>query len=135
MTKDNLNDQCIQSDDNNNYRLVSHNKRYEACMQGDGNFVIYSLVNNSSDSRRVIYATNTCHKGSGPYKFYCQADGNMVVYSKDNHPTWSSNTCNKHTHRPGPYHCRLYDSGSLKAYDGNNSIMWSSPIDSQLGHC
>ncbi|KAM9990054.1 hypothetical protein ACTFIY_006089 [Dictyostelium cf. discoideum] len=135
MTKDSLNDQCIQSDDNNNYRLVSHNKRYEACMQGDGNFVIYSLVNNSSDSRRVIYATNTCHKGSGPFKFYCQADGNMVVYSKDNHPTWSSNTCNKHTHRPGLYHCRLYDSGSLKAYDGNNSIMWSSPIDSQLGHC
>ncbi|KAN0050279.1 hypothetical protein ACTA71_003391 [Dictyostelium dimigraforme] len=133
MTKDSLSDQCIQSDDNNNLRLVSHNKRYEACMQGDGNFVIYSLVNNSSDKRRVIYASDTCHHGKGPFKFYCQADGNMVIYDSKGHPTWSSKTCNNH--KPAPYHCTLYDSGSLKLFNGDNNIIWSSPIDSQLGHC
>ncbi|KAN0050088.1 hypothetical protein ACTA71_003189 [Dictyostelium dimigraforme] len=132
MTTDKLSDQFIQSSTNNS-KLISHNKRYEAVMQEDGNFVVYSLINLSTDKRNVVYATNTNHKGHGPYKFYSQGDGNLVIYDSKNHATWSSNTCNTRTHKPGPYYCRLFDSGSLKAFDANNEIMWSSPIDHNLG--
>ncbi|EAL67630.1 hypothetical protein DDB_G0279711 [Dictyostelium discoideum AX4] len=133
MTTDKLSDQCLQSNDNNNAKLISHNKRYEAVMQGDGNFVIYSLENTSSDKRHVVYETDTYHKGHGPYKFYSQNDGNLVIYDSKNNATWSSKTANVRTKRPGPYYCRLFDSGSLKAFDKNNEIMWSSPIDHNLG--
>ncbi|KAM9989837.1 hypothetical protein ACTFIY_005890 [Dictyostelium cf. discoideum] len=120
MTTDKLSDQCLQSNDNNNAKLISHNKRYEAKTL-------------SSDKRHVVYETDTYHKGHGPHKFYSQGDGNLVIYDSKNQATWSSKTANVRTKRPGPYYCRLFDSGSLKAFDKNNEIMWSSPIDHNLG--
>ncbi|EGC38467.1 hypothetical protein DICPUDRAFT_75958 [Dictyostelium purpureum] len=135
MIKDTLQiDETLHSDEGVG-KLVSWNDRYEAVMQTDGNWVVYSIPKSSEEKRRVIFASHSEKHGHHPYRMIMQGDGNLCLYDTKNHCTWSSNTCNKKTHKSGPYFVRLYDSGSLKVFDGSNDTLWSSPIDSALGKC
>ena len=56
-------------------KLVSANRKYEAEMQTDGNFVIYA------PNRVPIWSTRTNGKGAAPYKLAMQADSNLVIYA------------------------------------------------------
>ncbi|XP_070504079.1 uncharacterized protein [Chironomus tepperi] len=58
-----------------------------ACMQNDGNFVIYDC------NGKQIFASNTAnHPGS---RIYLQDDGNLVIYNLRNNPVWQTRSVTK----------------------------------------
>jgi hypothetical protein len=98
-----------------NQKLVSPSGNYEAVMQTDGNFVIYTT------NRVPIWATATNGKGTAPYKLAMQADSNLVVYATSG-ATWASGT------RTGtaPYTLIMQDDGNLVIYDKSSRAIWAS---------
>lgn len=76
--------------------LVSANLKFIACLQGDGNFVVYNLDPKARD--HDLWSTRTLGKCKGGV-VAVQTDGNLVVYSAGNAPNpqgkgacWSSGT-------------------------------------------
>jgi hypothetical protein len=55
-------------------KMVSRNGKYEAHMQGDGNFVIYA------ENWQPIWNTGTNGMATPPYRLAMQVDRNLVVY-------------------------------------------------------
>ena len=98
-----------------NQKLVSPNKQYEAVMQPDGNFVLYTA------DKRPLWATGTSGKGSRPYRLAVQADGNLVVYA-DSTATWAIGN------RSGtaPFTLIMQDDGNLVLYDSGKRAVWAS---------
>ncbi|WP_426284969.1 hypothetical protein [Luteibacter sp. E-22] len=68
-----------------NQSLTSHDGRYTAIMQGDGNFVVYRLADGAA-----IWNTET--SGSGAVAAFMQSDGNFVLYRADGSPVWWTGT-------------------------------------------
>lgn len=96
-------------------KLGSPNGKYEADMQSDGNFVIYT------DKRRAIWATGTNGKGSAPYKLTLQADGALAVSGSDK-TTWT----NAVTGKTGPCTLIMQDDGNLVLKDNSSKQIWAS---------
>ncbi|MEZ2419349.1 hypothetical protein [Luteibacter sp. RCC_6_2] len=65
--------------------LTSHDGRYTAIMQGDGNFVVYR----NSDG---VAIWNTGTSGSGANRIVMQTDGNLVIYTPDGRAVWNTGT-------------------------------------------
>lgn len=70
------------------HALWSSDHRYEAVMQGDGNFVVYA-----SGSRAIWNSRTFGHPGSW---VTMQSDGNLVVYAPGAHPLWWTGTQPSH---------------------------------------
>jgi hypothetical protein len=70
---------------NTNQSLESHDGRYFAYMQADGNFVVYR-----KSDMAVIWHTGT--NGSGADRIVMQTDGNLVLYTPDGRPVWWTGT-------------------------------------------
>jgi hypothetical protein len=98
-----------------NHKLVSHNGKFEAVMQVDGNFVIYAA------NRQPLWATGTNGVGLRPYRLAMQADGNLVVYGSSG-ATWASGL------RGGtsPYTLILRNDGNLVVEDSSHRPIWES---------
>jgi surface antigen len=67
--------------------LLSSDGRYEAIMQGDGNFVLY-LANQMGIN--ALWSTSTAGKPGSTLQM--QGDGNLVVYTAGSSAVWSSST-------------------------------------------
>ena len=97
-----------------NQKLVSLNGKYQAVMQYDGNFVIYS-------ENGPIWHTVTPGVGTPGYSLAMQADSNLVLYATSG-PTWFSGI------RGGtaPYTLIMQNDGNLVIYDSSNRAIWAS---------
>jgi hypothetical protein len=98
-----------------NQKLVSRNGKYEAIMQTDGNFVIYT------GNKQATWATGTNGKGSSPYRLAIQADGNLVVYASAT-VTWAIGVRSG----PAPFTLVMQDDGNLVVYDSAGRPTWAS---------
>jgi hypothetical protein len=98
-------------------KLISLNKKFEAEMQTDGNFVIYQ----NAASRVAIWATGTNGKGAPPYRLAMQPDSNLVVYGSSG-PTWASGIRSA----TAPYTLIMQDDGNLVIYDSTKRAIWAS---------
>jgi hypothetical protein len=111
-------------------KLVSPNRKYEARMQSDGNFVIY-------EEGSAIWSTQTQYRERAPYRLAVQPDGNLVIYGSPDQDvslggfgtcragsaciaTWSSGP------RGGsaPYTLKMQDDGNLVLYDSTSRAVW-----------
>jgi hypothetical protein len=107
-------------------RIESNNGKYFAIMQGDGNFVLYSVKGKNGRDRNFPTWNSGTHNKRGktaPYRVVMQNDGNAVLYDAKNKPLWASNSNGKG--RP-PYNFIMQDDGNLVLYDGSNSPKWAS---------
>ncbi len=106
-------------------RIGSNNGKYFAIMQGDGNFVLYSVKGQNGRNRDFpIWASNTNNKPrTAPVRVVMQHDGNAVLYDSKNKVLWASNSNGKG--RP-PYNLVMQDDGNLVLYDTSNSPKWAS---------
>ncbi|HEU0141057.1 MAG TPA: hypothetical protein VFQ79_15145 [Bryobacteraceae bacterium] len=115
-----------------NEMLVSNNGKYEARMQLDGNFVIYS-------QDTPIWATQTHGQERAPYRLAMQPDGNLVVYGSRTSDVALSGygTCKANSPciaiwntgpRGGtaPYSLEMQDDGNLVMYDNTHRPVWAS---------
>jgi hypothetical protein len=84
--------------------LTSPGGAFIATLQGDGNFVVYRVGNNTA-----LWASNT--SGKGGTKLIMQGDGNLVLYTASGAAVWATNTAGK-----GQSFCRMQDDGNLVAY-------------------
>jgi hypothetical protein len=84
--------------------LTSPGGAFIAALQGDGNFVVYRVGNNTA-----LWASNTF--GKGGVKLIMQNDGNLVLYTASNQPVWASNTAGK-----GTSFARMQDDGNFVVY-------------------
>ena len=94
-------------------KIVSSNKKWEAILQTDGNFVVYK------NGKTPVWASGT--HGHNPAFLIMQSDGNLVVYKgtgpNDNKgPLWSSDT---HGHNPA--FLIMQNDGNLVMYKGTGS--------------
>jgi hypothetical protein len=115
-----------------NQLLRSPNKKYEARMQSDGNFVIYG-------EGKAIWSTQTQGRQQAPYRLAVQPDGNLMIYGSSSQDvtlpgfgvcragspciaTWSTGK------RGGtaPYTLKMQDDGNLVMYDSANRAVWNS---------
>lgn len=65
--------------------LTSHDGRYTAIMQGDGNFVVYRIADG-------VAIWNTGTGGTGADHIVMQGDGNLVIYTPDGRAVWWTGT-------------------------------------------
>jgi hypothetical protein len=113
-------------------KLISPNRKFEARMQSDGNFVIYEDGN-------AIWSTQTQYKERAPYRLAVQPDGNLVIYGSRETDvslggfgvcragsaciaTWSSGTGGG----SAPYTLKMQDDGNLVLYDSTTRPVWAS---------
>ena len=96
-------------------KLTSRNHAHVLCMQHDGNLVIYHGGN-------ATWASNTCNKGSGPYRLVMQEDRNLVVYGSAWSVIWATNTCQ---HGVGPARLVMQDDGNLVIYGNDGKVIWA----------
>lgn len=61
---------------------------WDLTMQTDGNLVLY----HTSDSSKVLWASQTYGRSCAGCKVYFQTDGNLVLYTAAGVPYWSTNT-------------------------------------------
>lgn len=85
------------------------NGRFQAAMQGDGNFVLY-------DGSRPVFWTGT--GGTGGARLAMQADGNLVLYGSGG-PRWQTGTSG------GGAQLALQGDGNLVVYAGGRAA-WSA---------
>jgi hypothetical protein len=95
--------------------LTSPNRAYTACMQADGNFVVYQ-------GEKTLWSTNTAAKGAAPFRMFMQADTHLVLYDTKSEPTWVSHTS---TRGVEPSRLVMQDDSNLVIYDSNNKPVWS----------
>ena len=96
-----------------NESIWSQSGKYQAAMQGDGNFVVYNKATN-----KPIFATNTVGKGA---RIYMQHDSNLVIYNSSNKPVWASNTVKK-----GGVKLVMQNDGNLVMYTSAGKPVWAS---------
>jgi hypothetical protein len=95
--------------------LLSPNKVYYMCLQGDGNFVLYKGVT-------ALWASNTAGRGT-PRDVVIQDDGNLVLYA-DIGATWASGTGGRTT--GWPFTAALHDDGNFVVYASGGRALWAS---------
>jgi hypothetical protein len=103
---------------NSGQTLTSSDGRYRLAMQGDGNFVLYSI-------NRALWASST--NGKPISKAVMQGDGNLVLYDAQSKPYWASNTPGR-----GSSRLVLQDDGNLVIYNSSNHATWASNTNGQL---
>jgi hypothetical protein len=113
-------------------KLISPNRTYEARMQSDGNFVIY-------EAGSAIWSTQTQFKERAPYRLAVQPDGNLVVYGSPASDvslggfgvcragsaciaTWSTGAASG----SAAYTLKMQDDGNLVLYDSASRAVWAS---------
>lgn len=89
--------------------LWSHDGRYQAVMQGDGNFVVYGPSG-------PTWASGTSASGA---TVHMQGDGNLVVYAPGGGAVWASNTSGAGARLV------MQDDGNLVVY-ASSGPTWSS---------
>lgn len=89
--------------------LWSHDGRFQANMQGDGNFVVYGPTG-------AMWASGTGVSGS---TLRMQSDGNLVVYAPGSVAKWNSATQGANAR------VVMQDDGNLVVYSGGTAL-WSS---------
>jgi hypothetical protein len=96
--------------------LKSKSNVYRACMQTDGNFVVYK------DAGTVMWSSNTAGGGQGPYRLYMQKDddNNLVVYDSKTKALWWDIA----RKRPGPATVTMQDDGNLVIHAQGKAV-WS----------
>ena len=85
------------------------NGKYEAEMQGDGNFVIYA------ENRQAIWATSTNGKGSPPTSWRCRQTATWSCMDP-RAAIWASGV----RRRTAPYTLIMQDDGNLVIYDNRS---------------
>jgi hypothetical protein len=100
--------------------LRSSDWRYYLRMQGDGNFVLYTVGN-----VHALWSSGTDTKG-GKYAIM-QGDGNFVIYG-DKGAVWSSGTDKK-----GAARVVLQSDGNVVIYSTTTKALWSSGTDTKGG--
>lgn len=95
--------------------LQSADGRYQAWMQGDGNFVIYG------PGWVPIFATSTA--GRPGTIAALQSDGNFVLYAPGHVPIWSTNTSG----HPGSL-LTMRNDGNLVVVGPGNVVLWESLV-------
>lgn len=93
--------------------LRSQNGQYNAVMQSDGNFVVYT-----KGGKKPTWASNT--HGSGCNHTTLQEDGNLVSYTCDRQPCWASDTCGQRA-----LYLVMQNDGNLVLY-GADGPLWAS---------
>ena len=121
LVTDRLSSGTSSGSSNQGEKLVSVNRKYQAEMQTDGNFVIYA------PNRLAIWATGTQGKGSAPYKLAMQADSNLVIYAIGA-ATWASGV----RRRTAPYTLVMQDDGNLVIYDSSLIVVWQSDSNADV---
>jgi len=111
--------QCNHNKLTNNQCLTSGACR--ACMQGDGNFVVYGAGNS------VQWASNTVN-GFGPFQLIMQTDGNLVAYGVGGHVVYSAfsvpSTLQRKQGATSPYRLVMQSDCNLVVYGANNVPYW-----------
>jgi hypothetical protein len=95
---------------NSGQYLTSDHGRYQAIMQGDGNFVLYG------DERRVLWSSPT-YGHPGAYAIM-KSDGVFVIRDAGGNFLWSPNLSN-----PG-YRLHLGEGGDLQILTGSGGQVW-----------
>ena len=108
----------------NKEHLTSPNGKFHGIVQEDGNFVVYKSRTHEFIGENAVWASDTWHKGHGPYKLVMQEDGNLVLYDSHNAPTWSTGTYIKG--KIGHY-TLLTNDRHLVLYDCKQEELWRSP--------
>lgn len=100
-----------------NEKLTSPDGRYEAVMQGDGNFVVYGPTG-------ATWATDTMGQAGAYVRI--QDDGNLVLYNASGGAPWASNT-----NHPGrtPERLTLDNNGFLGMYVAAGYTIWGNGRD------
>jgi plastocyanin len=93
--------------------LWSTDGRYEAVMQGDGNFVEYGPSG-------VVWASNTAGTGSSD-RLVMQGDGNLVIYTSSGSAVWSSSTAPSSNDK-----LVMQTDGNLVIYSQGELPLWAS---------
>lgn len=101
--------------------LLSDNGDYQLILQGDGNLVLYSMVN---DSQRPLWASKT--DGRDVENCIMQGDGNLVIYAPDGTPVWASGT----TGQGGSY-LTVQDDGNAVIYTRTDRPIWTTNTQGQ----
>lgn len=99
-------------------KLTSPDGRYEAVMQGDGNFVVYGPTG-------ATWATGTVGQAGAYVRI--QDDGNLVVYNASGGAPWASDTSD-----PGrrvPERLTLDNNGFLGMYVAAGYTIWGNGRD------
>jgi len=99
--------------------IQSKNLAYYLVVQPDGNVVLYAGTHHIGQNH--LWATNTHHKGKGPYKLRLLDSGNLVLFDGADNTIWHSNTPGK-----GIKSVRLQDNGDLVLLDENNMVFWQT---------
>jgi len=103
---------------NQGQSLMSANKKYEAILQLDGNFVLYE---NKSDRIKPIWSSRGTKKGN--YKLTMRKDGNLVITNWNKKIIWNTKTKGKG--KKG-HLLFLENDGNLSIYDGKGNQTWST---------
>lgn len=98
-----------------NQFMLSCNGRYRLMLQGDGNLVLADLQTNTA-----LWTSQT--NGDPAEVMVMQGDGNLVIYDVHGDPLWHTGTHGK----PG-LKLKLFNSGTLKLYDGAWGTPWQKP--------
>jgi hypothetical protein len=103
--------------------LTSPNN-HRACMQSDGNFVVYGPGGNA------IWASGAPANAMAPFKVFMQSDGNVVLYDGKNVAIWHSalnpTFAEKQRSVGGPFALVMQDDGNLVAYASNGTpVFWT----------
>jgi len=99
--------------------LESESGRFQARMQGDGNFVVY-------DNGDPIWASETM--GSGGVRITLQGDQHLVMYNQieGGDPVWATNVYDK---GGSPCSLVMQDDGNLVQYNAYDTPMWCTRTD------
>lgn len=99
--------------------LLSPKQNYYLFLQNDGNLV---LINSSNKS--PVWASNTSHKGLGPYRLALVNTGVLVIFDRFNGMIWATAT-NKSGN--GDYRLDVLDSGKLQISSKTSNLpLWTS---------
>ena len=99
--------------------LTSSNRIYKLCVQRDGNVVVYK-------HGIPIWASQTHHKGSGPYSLVMQSDNHLCLYGGNGQCIWANGT---HGKGRGKAFARMQDDGNFVVYDEAERALWCTRTD------
>ena len=100
--------------------LISPNGQYTACMQEDGNLVVYR--GSSRTHENVVWKSSTAGRAASHLTLW--HDGNLVIFDAQGAAVWSTHTEEKGS---GPVRLEMQDSGRLVLLDEADTWQMSWP--------
>ncbi|KAI8585033.1 hypothetical protein BDZ88DRAFT_55243 [Geranomyces variabilis] len=101
--------------------IISQTRVYKACMQTDGNFVIYNVAGGKMTALWSTWMHNGL--GGGVQGVLNPNDGRFSVIDATGVSTWSSPAGAKVNNR---FYMRMQDDGNLLVKDFDENVLWSS---------